>query len=37
MRGTDGRSGRRRSFGAQSAEGSVFVARLLTVVTPLRQ
>jgi len=28
---------RRRSFGTQSAEGSVFVARLLTVVTTLRQ
>jgi len=27
---------RRRSFGPQSAEGSVFVARLLTVVTTLR-
>jgi len=28
---------RRRSFGTQSTEGSVFVARLLTVVTTLRQ
>ena len=28
---------RRRSFGTQSAEGSIFVARLLTVVTTLRQ
>jgi len=28
---------RRRSFGTQSAEGSQFVARLLTVVTTLRQ
>lgn len=28
---------RRRSFGTQSAEGSVFVAHLLTVVTTLRQ
>ena len=28
---------RRRSFGTQSAAGSVFVARLLTVVTTLRQ
>jgi transposase len=28
---------RRRSFGTQSAEGSAFVARLLTVVTTLRQ
>jgi len=28
---------RRRSFGTQSAEGSLFVARLLTVVTTLRQ
>ncbi len=28
---------RRRSFGTQSAEGSLFVARLLSVVTTLRQ
>jgi len=28
---------RRRSFGTQSAEGSIFVARLLTVVATLRQ
>jgi len=28
---------RRRSFGTQSAEGSLFVAHMLTVVTTLRQ